>query len=310
MASLRATSAARALLTIFALLGTTLAGQGPPFSDWSAPVNLGPVVNSSFNDQAPAVSKHGLSLYFHSDRTGVGEFGANDLYVSRRSRIDQPWGPAANLGPLINTASFEARPNLSRDGHWLFFSSNRPGGVGGMDIWASYREHVHDDFAWQPPINLGPGVNTGSAEIGASYVENDDAGAPLLFFASNRPGGVGSFDIYMSEQLPDGTWGVAILVPELSTPEAEPGISVRFDGLEAFLTRGMPPVLNLWTSTRRTVFEPWSPPVALGPSVNSVMSDEAPHISADRRVLYFESLRDGGQGGRDLYMTTRTLGRR
>jgi hypothetical protein len=292
---------------LLAVLAASPAGQGPPFSEWSEPVNLGPVVNSPFNDQAPTVSRNGLSLYFHSNRPGG--FGENDLYVSWRSRIDLPWGPPVNLGPVINTASFEARPNLSRDGHWLFFSSNRPG-FGGMDIWVSYREHIHDDFAWQPPVNLGHGVNTAFQEIGASYVENDDAGVPLLFFASNRMPGIGATDVYVSEQLSDGTWGAATLVPELSSPQPEPGVSVRFDGLEAFLTRGVPPVFNLWTSTRRSVFEPWSEPVSLGPVVNSAASDEAPHISADRRVLYFESLRDGGYGGRDLYMTTRTLGGR
>jgi hypothetical protein len=290
---------------LLAVLAASPAGQGPPFSEWSEPVNLGPVVNSPFSDQAPAVSTNGLSLYFTSNRPGG--LGGTDLYVSQRRRGDQPWGPPVNLGPVINTAFADWRPGLSRDEHWLFFSSTRPG-FGGFDLWVSYREHVHDDFAWQPPVNLGPGVNTPFEEITNAYLENDDAGVPLLFFASNRPG-LGSFDFYMSAQLPDGTWGAATLVPELSTPQPDVGVSVRFDGLEVFITRGTPNLFNLWTSTRRSVFEPWSAPVSLGPLVNSAMSDEAPHISADRRTLYFESNRDGGQGAKDLYMTTRTLGR-
>jgi hypothetical protein len=307
MASPPRIPAALAILTFLALLGTTPAGQGPPFSEWSAPVNLGPIVNSPFSDQAPAVSRNGLSLYFHSNRPDG--FGQNDLYVSQRSRLDSPWGPPVNLGPAINSASFEARPSLSRDGHWLFFSSNRPG-FGGMDIWASYRKHVHDDFGWEPPVNLGPGVNSPSQEISPSYVENDDAGVPLLYFVSNRPG-LGGFDVYVSERrLTDGTWDPATLVSELSSSGPEPGVSVRFDGLEAFLSRGGPPAFDVWVSTRPSVFHPWAEPVSLGPVVNSTSSDEAPHISADRRVLYFESLRDGGQGGRDLWMTTRTPGRR
>ena len=53
---------------------------------------------------------------------------------------------------------------MSRDGHWLFVHSNRPGSfVPGSDIWVSCREHVHDDFAWEPPVNLGPGVNAPGA---------------------------------------------------------------------------------------------------------------------------------------------------
>jgi hypothetical protein len=80
------------------------------------------------------------------------------------------WGEPQNLGPTINTASVETVPALSRDGHWLFFNAfNRPGGFGGFDIWASYRDNVHDDFAWQTPVNLGPGVNSPVNDVGPSY---------------------------------------------------------------------------------------------------------------------------------------------
>ena len=118
-----------------------------------------------------------------------------------------------------------------------------PGGfTPGLDLWASYREHVHDDFDWQTPVHLGAGVNlASSSEIEASYVENEDGGAPLLFFASNRPGGIGAFDIYVSELLADGTWGAATLVPELSSTLPDQAVSVRFDGLEAFIVTGVPP---------------------------------------------------------------------
>src|SRR5262245_59250244 len=109
--------------------------SGPDFSDWSEPVNLGPVVNSTGDDSAPAVSKNGLSLYFHSTRPNG--FGENDIYVSQRTSEDEPWGEPVNLGSAVNTAAFESRPTLSRDGHWLFFSSNRPEGLRpGLDIWA------------------------------------------------------------------------------------------------------------------------------------------------------------------------------
>jgi len=278
------------------------------FSDWSEPVNLGPVVNSSFADQAPEVSKDGLSLYFQSERPG---FGAQDLWVSQRNSEDDPWGPPVNLGPVINSAAFESRPSLSRDGHWLFFSSTRPGGFApGLDLWASYRDHVHDDFDWQTPVHLGPGVNlAGSSEIEASYIENEDGGAPLLFFVSNRPGGIGAFDIYVSELLANGAWGAATLVPELSSTLPDQAVSVRFDGLEAFIVIGVPPLpggFDLWVSTRETVFDTWSAPINLGPVVNSLSADASPHIASDRQTLYFESNRPGGSGGPDLWMTTRT----
>lgn len=98
------------------------------FSEWSAPVNLGPVINSRFNDRAPELSPDGLSLYFASNRTGG--FGATDIYVARRAGPDQPWGPAANLGAVVNTPGIDAPGHLSRDGHRLYFTSPGPSGSG------------------------------------------------------------------------------------------------------------------------------------------------------------------------------------
>ena len=288
-----------------ALVASYLTAQ-PSFSEWALPENVGSVVNSTFNDAAPAVSKDGLSLYFNSDRPA---FGANDIYVSRRNSVEEPWGPPENLGAVINTSAFEARPSLSRDGHWLFFNSTRPGGFSpGQDLWASYRENIHDDFGWQPPVNLGPAVNAaGSSEIEPSYFENDEGGVSLIFFGSNRPGGLGAFDIYVTERLLDGTWGSPTPAPGLNSNLVEQSADVRFDGLEIFFSRGTPPGnFDLWVSTRETTSDPWSEPVNLGPLVNNTGPEGAPHIAPDRQTLYFESNRPGSLGGSDLWFTTRT----
>jgi hypothetical protein len=295
------------ILAVLLTLLTSYLTAEPEFSDWSVPVNLGAVVNSAFNDQAPGISKNGLSLYFTSDRPGG--FGTNDLWVSQRESSDHPWGIPVNLGGVINTTATEWRPSLSRDEHWLIFSSNRVGGnMPGLDIWASYREHIHDDFGGQVPVNIGKdGINLRNSQNNASYLENDDTGIPQLFVASNVTGGPGGFDLYVSEPLPGGDWGPLFLIPELSTSQQEVHVSVRFDGLEIFFARGIPPGgFDLWTSTRKTVLDPWSDPVNLGPLVNSATLDEGPHIAPDRRSLYFDSTRSGGFGGRDLWMTSRT----
>jgi hypothetical protein len=189
----------------------TPAAAAPNFSDWGPPGNLGCVVNSPFEDSGPALSKKGLSLYFSSNRPD-GSFGGNDIWVSQRLSLDDPWGPPINLGPVINTVANEAVPSLSRDGHWMFFNSNREGS---SDIWVSYREHVHDDFGWQPPVKLGEGVNSPQFEAGASYFENED-GLPLLFLGKG-PSAITS-DIYVSELQSDGSFGPAVVVSELSSP--------------------------------------------------------------------------------------------
>jgi hypothetical protein len=277
------------------------------YSNWSPPVNLGPVINSSFFEGNPAISKDGLSLYFTSNRPGVG---GNDIWVAHRESLDSPWLPPLNLGS-INTIFNEVGPALSRDEHYLFFVSNRPGGAGGADIWVSFRQHVHDDFgefAWETPFNLGSPINTPFTDTTPSYFENEELGRPQLFFSSNRTGGVGGLDMYMSEFQADRTFGPATLLPELSGPQNDAYPSVFRNGLEIFFASDRIGVggNDLWVSVRENVFDPWSAPVNLGPTVNSVSNDQAPAISSDGETLFFVSDRPGGYGGNDIYMTTRT----
>jgi hypothetical protein len=123
-------------------------------SEWSAPVNLGSTINTSFNEQGPNLSKDGLSLYFGSDRPGG--LGSFDLWVARRACSDCPWEAPENLGPVVNTAASETGPGQSIDGHLLFFTSTRAGGQGLSDLYLSQRADAKDDFAWGPPVGLGP----------------------------------------------------------------------------------------------------------------------------------------------------------
>jgi hypothetical protein len=286
----------------------TATSRAQRYSDWSAPVNLGPTVNSAFTDRGPAISKDGLSLYFTSARPLVG-FGAEDIYVSQRETRDGEWGPPVNLGPIINTSFNEGVPAFSRDGHLMFFASGRTGGFGGNDIWVSRREDTHDDFAWQPAENLGAGVNSASIDAGPSYFENDEVGVPQLYFNSNRPGGPGISNIYVSEQTADGSFGAAVLVLELSSLAETSRSSIRHDGREIFFNSNRPGSINtfdLWVATRETVFDAWSEPINLGPTLNSGQLNVQPYISADRETLFFASIRPDGFGNTDLYMSTRT----
>jgi hypothetical protein len=102
-------------------LASLISAQDPPeFSDWSAPVNLGPPVNTTFAEIAPFISKDGLSLYHVRNTVAAGGFGGSDIWVSRRATINDPWGVPQNVGPTINTSANETSPSLSLDGHSLF----------------------------------------------------------------------------------------------------------------------------------------------------------------------------------------------
>jgi Tol biopolymer transport system component len=128
-------------------------------SEWSEPVNLGPVVNSAAGDNNPTLSGDGLSLYFASDRPGG--LGATDLWVARRASLDSPWDAPVNLGSVVNTTAGDGAPVLSADGHLLFIHSNRAGGYGGNDIWVARRVDPKDDTGWEAPVN-GPRQRTGA----------------------------------------------------------------------------------------------------------------------------------------------------
>ena len=294
----------KAIFALLLALGASGLLAAPSFSEWSPPVNLGPTVNTGFIDAGPALSKDGLSLYFNSDRPGG--FGGNDIWVSQRASREDAWGAPVNLGPTINTAANEDAPSFSRDGHTMYFNSDRVGSFGSRDIYISRRTNTRDDFGWKEPVNAGPGVNSAFIDSGPSYLANEEAGPPLLYFGSNRLAGL--FDIYVSAQALDGSWGPAALVPELSSPLNEQHPSVRFDGLELFVDSdrlGGFGLRDLWVSTRETTLDPWSAPVNLGATVNSTFIDQQPFIASDRETLFFASTRPGGLGNLDIYMTTR-----
>ena len=290
----------RVIVLALSIAATLQAGS--KFTDWSTPTNLGAAVNTSFSDAGPAVSKNGLSLYFNSVRPGG--LGDADLYVSQRSSVGEPWGPPVNVS-VLNSAGIDQAPALSRDDHYLFFATARPGGMGGLDIWVSRREHTHDDFAWETPVPITE-INSSANDAGPAYFENE-GGRPQLYFQSQRAGGAGLADFYRTELQENGTWSTPPQrVAELSTPFQEQRPSIRFDGLEIVFQSSRPPSagFDLWVSTRESVTDAWSDPVRIN-NVNSPQSDAQPYLSGDGMTLYFASDRAGGFGGNDLWVSTR-----
>lgn len=275
-------------------------------SEWSAPVNIGPPVNSVAGEMNAAFSPDELSLYLTSDRTGG--LGGFDIWVSERACLDCPWGTPVNLGAPINSPGVEAGPRLSIDGHLLFFQSDRPGGRGAIDIYVSRRNNPNNNFAWGNPANLGPGVNSPLLEQAAAYLQSAEDGSGNLYFNTGPAGGQ---DLYYAPVTRDGdTRGPAVLVSELSHPAAvDQHATVRKDGREIFLASTRPGGLggfDLWTSTRRSVHESWSPPVNLSEPLNNALNDQQPSLSSNGRTLLFASNRPDGLGGNDLWISTRT----
>jgi Tol biopolymer transport system component len=305
-------------LLVLGLTALPAADDPPRFSEWSAPVNLGPVVNAAGDwrtayDACPTIAKSGLSLYFRSNR--LGGFGSYDIYVTQRDSLEDPWEAPVNLGPTINTSAGEYCTTFSPDGHWMIFVSDRPasaGGCGGQDLWISHRKDKRDDFGWETPQNLGCVVNSSMSENGPAWFEDEATGRTLLYFSSNRPGGPGLLDIYVSEAESErkGDFGLPSLVTELSTSATDYQPVLRKDGLEIIFASSRPGGLgnpDLWVSTRESTRDPWSLPENLGPVVNSSQYDFHPTLSFDGTTLIFASERGGAAAGwSDLWMSTRT----
>jgi Tol biopolymer transport system component len=175
---------------------TTRASVSDP---WVPPVNLGATVNTSADEWMPSISADGLVLFFMSSR--AGGFGGNDLWFTSRATKNDPWGSPVNLGATINSSLHEAFPDISADSRMLFFSDHmlgpwRPGGYGGQDIWITTRTTTNDP--WGKPMNLGPVINSSDYDTSP----NISADGSTLYFCSNRPGGIGTYDLWQAPIIP------------------------------------------------------------------------------------------------------------
>ena len=306
------------------LVGALSADATSNYSPWSEPVSLDPPINlPGVDDRQAVLSKDGLSLYFASNRPGtLGTQGFVDIWVSQRACADAtcPWGTPVSLGPTVNSSASDFAPALSRDEHWLFFGSGRPGARSG-DIWVSFRANVHDDIGWEAPVNVGTGVNTAGFEGGPAYFENDDAGMPQLSFNRNvLPVNTGG-DIYVSEQALDGSWGTAVPVLELNTDSTDQHPSVAPNGLEIYFhSNRLGSTLNpagtstsndIWVATRESVLAPWSVPTNLGAPINTRADESGAFIYSHGRTeeLYFTRIVATVPAmDRDIFVSTRTRG--
>ena len=145
---------------------------------YSAPVHLGPLINTAAFEGGPSLSANGLELYFVSGRSGaLGGAGDQDIYVSRRRSIHDQWEAPVRVPPPISSPFFDITPSISRDGLSLYFASNRPGPFSPPmpDLWVAHR--ASPTAPWGDVTNLGPNVNTplfeGSTDHGLTALSHE-----------------------------------------------------------------------------------------------------------------------------------------
>ena len=174
---------------------------------------------------AITVSQDGDWLFFAADIAGAG-IGGFDIYKSVYT--PSGWSEQENLGDSINTDFWESSPAISPDKRALYFSSTRPGGYGGADLYVSY---LKPNGRWTEAVNMGPTINTAGDEM-APFIHADNQ---TLYFTSDGLPGYGGSDLFVLKKLTGGQWGI----PEnmgypINTIENEGSLAVAADGYTAY----------------------------------------------------------------------------
>jgi beta-lactamase regulating signal transducer with metallopeptidase domain len=217
-----------------------LARRATANSEWDPALNLGPIVNSSSIDGGPCIMPDGLSLIFDSDRPGG--FGGVDMWMTTRSTVDDDWGTPVNLGANLNSTSWDWGQSISADGLDLYFTSNRPGGSGGQDMYVASR--AANNEPWGEPVNLGSTLNS-SADEQFPQVSADGLS---LFFGSNRPGGYGSWDLYVATRVTTTEpWEPPVnLGPMINSKAGEDGPKISPNGSWLYFHSNRPGGFGSW----------------------------------------------------------------
>ena len=174
---------------------------------------------------AITVSQDGDWLFFAADIAGAG-LGDFDIYKSVYTPTG--WSEQENLGDSINTDFWESSPAISPDKRALYFSSTRPGGYGGADLYVSF---LKPNGRWTEAVNMGPTINTAGDEM-APFIHADNQ---TLYFTSDGLPGYGGSDLFVLKKLSNGQWGV----PEnmgypINTIQNEGSLAVAADGYTAY----------------------------------------------------------------------------
>jgi tetratricopeptide (TPR) repeat protein len=263
--------------------------------------NLGPEVNSEYADYSPLIPADGSFLMFTSRRKNnvwpnkdpYGEF-FEDIYVSEKNGED--WKKPVMLDTNINTFVHDACTGLSADGErQLIYRTSKDLRSG--DIYESF----YVDKKWSDPKLLGTIVNSPEyLETSACYSPSGD----IIFFSSNRPGGYGGKDIYLTKKLPNGKWAEPFnLGPSINTeynedaPFVHPAMNTLYFSSQGHKNMGGYDIFKANFDETGS----FSLPENMGSPVNTVDDDIFFVLSTDASMGFLSSQREGGYGSQDIY---------
>jgi WD40-like Beta Propeller Repeat/Tetratricopeptide repeat len=267
--------------------------------------NIGDPVNSENAEYVPVITIDESTLIFtyRGERSTGGMLDAKfqpdstgdyyeDIMVSQR--IGDHWLSPEPIGNAINTLGHDASIALSNDGQILFIfkSTTKDGG----DIFMSTLKGMD----WSTPIKLGPNVNTDKFWEGSCSLSSD---GQLLYFASDRPGGLGGRDIYVSKKQADGSWGLAEnMGPTINTPYNDDAPFIHPDGINLFFSSEGHNSMGGYDLFYATFKEGlWKSPINMGNPINTPSDERYYTLTADGATGYFSSDQKGTLGQNDIY---------
>ena len=189
---------------------------------WRAPAK--PAFATAWSNADPHISPDGRTLFFISNRPGPGDSLASKTYDIWTASLEAggKWSEPHRLGPPISLPGWdEWSPSVAANGN-LYFGSDRPGGSGGLDLYVARRVNG----TYQMPENLGPAVNSASAEV-EPWIAPDES--YLIFSAIGRRGSTGRYDLYLSRRS-GGAWQRPMPLADVNTRWNEFNQSVSPDG--------------------------------------------------------------------------------
>jgi outer membrane protein OmpA-like peptidoglycan-associated protein/tetratricopeptide (TPR) repeat protein len=263
------------------------------------PINLGPLVNDTSDAYINALRLDDSLLFFTrkykpSGFNRHGRYNEN-FFVSKRNQ--KGWGTAKQMLTRWPYTYNLGAISITADGLTMFLTAcGWPDGFGSCDLYVSN----YIDANWDIPQNLGPSVNTSMWESQPSI----SADGSELFFASQRSGGQGKSDIWVSLKLADGSWSKPInLGEEINTSGNEMSPFIHPDGQTLYFSSsghiGMGG-LDLFVS-RRDAAGRWQQPMNLGYPINTPEDEINIILNTRGDKAYMSAIRNEGYGGFDMY---------
>ncbi len=266
-------------------------------------IHMGDGINSEFDDYGPVINEDEDEMIFTTRRregnTNEDVYEDNlpyeDIFITKK--VGKKWSKAENIGPTVNRKTNESSIALSADGKTLLIYHDEGNG----DI---YECELQKDGTWGTPVPLPDVINSSYKESSVSLTKDGNT----LYFASNRPGGLGGLDIYVCTKDSRGNWSrVKNLGPSINSAEDEESPFIDYEGTTLYFStkarRGMGGY-DIFKSQFDKDKNEWNEPVNLGYPINTPDDDAFYVATKDGQRAYYASVREDGLGYQDIYMIT------